>query len=192
MEPNQQQQSVQQKKLPSWLTTLTPFSKTLAMVLFISLPFLGFYLGYKYSEKINIPNQIVVQMPQNSASEKKSKNELLGNVFWNVSSGLISVGLEKDIKNAFSNFNTKGDFLGVESVNVSSISANFAIANMSKRDMNNVLFPADGFEFLLHKNNLKWDILTSNDSKFCNTLKLAPADILNDSRKGYYIGCFPK
>lgn len=33
------------KKLSSWMTTITPVSKITAAVLFITLPFLGFYLG---------------------------------------------------------------------------------------------------------------------------------------------------
>ena len=32
-------------ELPKWATTVTPLSKYLAMVLFIALPFIGFYLG---------------------------------------------------------------------------------------------------------------------------------------------------
>src|SRR6266516_304103 len=35
------------KKLPEWATTVTPLSKVLAMVLFILLPFIGFYLGFQ-------------------------------------------------------------------------------------------------------------------------------------------------
>jgi hypothetical protein len=44
-------------KLPQWLTTVTPFSKALAMILFIALPFLGFYLGTKYSSLLNQSSQ---------------------------------------------------------------------------------------------------------------------------------------
>ncbi len=36
--------------LPKSLTTVTTFSKTIAMILFILLLFAGFYLGYKYRE----------------------------------------------------------------------------------------------------------------------------------------------
>jgi len=36
---------VAKKALPKWATTVTPFSKYLAMVLFILFPFIGFYLG---------------------------------------------------------------------------------------------------------------------------------------------------
>jgi hypothetical protein len=42
-------------KLPNALVTVTSFSKTVAVLLFISLPFVGFYLGQKYQQKINIP-----------------------------------------------------------------------------------------------------------------------------------------
>jgi putative hemolysin len=41
---------INMKNLPKSLTTVTPLSKFLAGTLFILLPFLGFYLGYTYSE----------------------------------------------------------------------------------------------------------------------------------------------
>jgi hypothetical protein len=40
-------------KLPKSLTTVTTLSKTLAAVLFITFPFLGFYLGMQYEKGIN-------------------------------------------------------------------------------------------------------------------------------------------
>lgn len=45
--------------LPKSLTTVTPLSKTLAMILFIALPFLGFLLGMQYQEVIDFQNQQV-------------------------------------------------------------------------------------------------------------------------------------
>ena len=39
--------------LPKSYTTVTPYSKALAAILFISLPFLGFYLGINYQKKID-------------------------------------------------------------------------------------------------------------------------------------------
>lgn len=39
--------------LPKELTTVTPFSKAFALVLFIILPFYGFYLGTLYQQTIN-------------------------------------------------------------------------------------------------------------------------------------------
>jgi hypothetical protein len=38
--------------LPKQLTTVTPLSKYLAMVLFITLPFAGFYLGMQFQQRI--------------------------------------------------------------------------------------------------------------------------------------------
>lgn len=38
--------------LPKSLTTVTTFSKTLALVLFITLPILGFYFGMEYQKGI--------------------------------------------------------------------------------------------------------------------------------------------
>jgi hypothetical protein len=40
-------------KIPSSLTTVTPLSKTLAAILFITLPFAGFYLGMQYEREIH-------------------------------------------------------------------------------------------------------------------------------------------
>ncbi len=37
-------------KLPNFLTTVTPTSKLLALILFILLPFVGFYMGMKYQK----------------------------------------------------------------------------------------------------------------------------------------------
>ena len=81
MEPNQQPEPVPQKKLPSWLTTVTPFSKALAMIVFIILPFLGFYLGMQYQQKITVsvpealevqknitPMPTLIQLPSTSTS----------------------------------------------------------------------------------------------------------------------------
>jgi hypothetical protein len=38
--------------LPRSFNTVTPFSKTLTLVLFVSLPFVGFYFGYQYHKNI--------------------------------------------------------------------------------------------------------------------------------------------
>jgi hypothetical protein len=46
-------------KLPKWLTTVTPLSKIIAMILFILLPFVGFYMGMKYQEKTNIAPVVI-------------------------------------------------------------------------------------------------------------------------------------
>ncbi len=55
-------------KLPQSFTTVTPLSKVLALILFISLPFIGFYLGYQYGSILivnNIPNTVPVTLNKN-------------------------------------------------------------------------------------------------------------------------------
>lgn len=47
-------------KLPKYFTTVTPFSKALAMILFIALPFVGFWFGVKYQTV----NKIVTTQPK--------------------------------------------------------------------------------------------------------------------------------
>lgn len=42
--------------LPPTLTTVTPFSKLLAMILFILFPLIGFYLGIKYQQAVTPQN----------------------------------------------------------------------------------------------------------------------------------------
>ncbi len=39
-------------KLPKYLVTVTPLSKLVALILFILLPILGFFLGMYYQQKI--------------------------------------------------------------------------------------------------------------------------------------------
>ena len=58
-------------KLPKNFTTVTPLSKTLAMVFFILLPFLGFYVGMLYQKQADIVTQFVIQ-PQNAPSPSLS------------------------------------------------------------------------------------------------------------------------
>jgi len=60
-------QEVSKPKLPKSLTTVTTFSKILAMIFFIALPFLGFYLGMKYKEGITVKTDSI-----NSTTSKPS------------------------------------------------------------------------------------------------------------------------
>jgi hypothetical protein len=48
--------------LHKYLFTVTTFSKILAMALFIALPFIGFYLGMQYQQKITVSPD----MPENN------------------------------------------------------------------------------------------------------------------------------
>ncbi len=52
-------------KLPKSFTTVTPLSKALAMVLFVLLPFVGFFFGYRYHQSLSPPS--VAKRDQTSA-----------------------------------------------------------------------------------------------------------------------------
>jgi hypothetical protein len=55
LEQTPQEPGVTAESKPSVLTTVTPLSKYLAMVLFIILPFVGGYVGYTFA-----PEKVVV------------------------------------------------------------------------------------------------------------------------------------
>jgi hypothetical protein len=42
-------------KLPQSFTTVTPLSKVIAILLFASLPFIGFYFGIKFQQSVSVP-----------------------------------------------------------------------------------------------------------------------------------------
>lgn len=71
-------------KLSRELTTVTPFSKYLAMGLFLLLPFIGFILGMQYQQKIGqVKNSEVVVMtstptPDPTANWKTYANSEIG------------------------------------------------------------------------------------------------------------------
>jgi hypothetical protein len=77
MEPNQQIQSISQKKLPTWLTTVTPFSKALAMFLFILFPFVGFYLGMKYQQIVPLNTTTISITPTLTPETKNTGKYIL-------------------------------------------------------------------------------------------------------------------
>lgn len=56
-------------KLPKELTTVTPLSKALALVLFITLPMLGFYIGMQYNQMLM--NIKIMQIEEQLMAEKK-------------------------------------------------------------------------------------------------------------------------
>jgi hypothetical protein len=61
------------------LTTVTTFSKIVAGILFIALPFIGFYLGMQYTKSINLLSQLPVSTvmpsptPQPTACTQEAK-----------------------------------------------------------------------------------------------------------------------
>lgn len=53
-------------------TTVTPFSRFLALALFVILPFLGFYLGMRYQKELEIKNYDVASFPKAYAPSSKA------------------------------------------------------------------------------------------------------------------------
>lgn len=49
------------KKSDYW-STVTPFSKLIAMILFISLPFLGFVMGMRYQSLVDQSQSAIVKI----------------------------------------------------------------------------------------------------------------------------------
>lgn len=72
---------IPKKKLPTWLITVTPFSKALAMILFIILPFVGFYLGLKYQQNLSIYTgsmiQVSTSIPKLTPTPQSASNDIL-------------------------------------------------------------------------------------------------------------------
>jgi len=59
--------------LPKWASTVTPLSKTIAIIIFISFPILGFILGMKYQQIYLIPkNDIAATLPTPLASQNSA------------------------------------------------------------------------------------------------------------------------
>jgi putative hemolysin len=48
-------------KLPKWATTVTPLSKTLALIIFITFPILGFWVGRAYQSSLSIKEKNTTQ-----------------------------------------------------------------------------------------------------------------------------------
>lgn len=75
-----------EQNVPFWTkycTTITPFSKTLALVLFIALPFVGFQLGLQYApctfdtvETKSVQHDDVLQSVQTEPLQKKSSIQI--------------------------------------------------------------------------------------------------------------------
>jgi|SRR5579872_653347 len=64
-------------KLPKSMTTVTTFSKTLALILFVVLPFLGFYLGTLYQKNvdtISVNQQKLQPLPKAKTGSKCQSN----------------------------------------------------------------------------------------------------------------------
>lgn len=56
-------------KLPTYMTTVTGLSKSLALILFVALPFIGFYFGVRYQKSVTP----VIDSTNSTNSMKKGK-----------------------------------------------------------------------------------------------------------------------
>ena len=57
--------------LPKSFTTVTPLSKTLALILFILLPFMGFYAGMKFQQSMEPTGEFPRPIQQACTQEAK-------------------------------------------------------------------------------------------------------------------------
>jgi len=58
-------------KLPKWAVTVTPLSKALALIIFISFPIIAFLLGMQYQNLLN------VKVQNNKIDNAQEKNSTL-------------------------------------------------------------------------------------------------------------------
>lgn len=92
-------ESMEQK--PGVLNSVTPLSKYLAMILFITMPFLGGWIGYKYSPEKVVEIEIVQEKDiQTSVSTSSAETDFL-----------------PEIKNADSMLQNKGDIDSYKIIN---------------------------------------------------------------------------
>lgn len=66
--------------LSKHFTTVTPFSKYFAFLLFVTLPFIGGYLGYKFSPEKVVEVEKIVEIEKQVAVEEAS-NDLIDTTF---------------------------------------------------------------------------------------------------------------
>ncbi len=60
------------KKLPTWATTVTPFSKFLALCILVIFPILGFYFGIYYQKQMDDykqDNEMIVYKTSNTCAQ---------------------------------------------------------------------------------------------------------------------------
>ena len=82
------------KKLPKKFTTVTKVSKIIALALFVTLPFTGFYLGTKYQSAINKnsqpPNAITNYNSQSTPGSNKGEDDPLPKITYSIVDNLIA------------------------------------------------------------------------------------------------------
>jgi len=66
-------------KLPESFTKVTPLSKIIALILFVSLPFVGFYFGFVYAKSFNYESEHPVCIPKNIIPTTTINNQSVTN-----------------------------------------------------------------------------------------------------------------
>jgi len=167
----------------------------LLAVLAVSIALGGYYFLSKggLASKPSTPTvktTVVIPIPSPTS-------ELVGKFIWDVKK-LNLTPTEIEIKNAFASYVATPSTafndnrrLAVVSLNVSSISANFAFASVGALENNSS--PAGSLAtWLVYKNNNTWQIITSNATNYCEVLKTYPSDLLTQNVKDYFSACFSK
>lgn len=85
---------------PNPLTTVTTFPKAVALILFIALPFTGFYLGTKYQRAITVPPKPDILI--NNPDTKPPQNNILKLEFKDLTVTLEKESVAKDSGTLFS------------------------------------------------------------------------------------------
>jgi hypothetical protein len=169
----------------------------LAAIIILSLPLGGFLL----LGKLGIHPKSSTVTIRTSTPTITQTNRLLGKVFWDIPDTSLSTS-EKEIKNAFTiydpslkstNFNDNR-ILAIEKIQLSSVSADFALADTFLKEKNGNFIATDGDLYYLHKENGVWKIRHADDPEinFCAFVKNFPSDLLDENLKAYLVSCFPK
>src|SRR5260221_1389123 len=96
------------KKLPKSLTTVTTFSKTLALIMFILFPILGFFLGIQYQATTTTTKESIVYSFEDCGStQPKTKFSIQLPSGWNMNepsypAGTVTQGQDYELSNGSS------------------------------------------------------------------------------------------
>jgi hypothetical protein len=178
--------------LPKAFTIVTPYSKYLAMALFIIFPFIAFCLGIQY-EKMVTPSYPPTQYIPPPPKLLSNSQSMAGKFIWNVPANTLSVDAKRELQSAFSALKeiqqNDSTHLSVDAINTSSESSNFAVARLTVRNHENQILPTDGIEYYLHRTNDQWDIITGSEANFCQKVKVFPEDLIDATSYYSYYGC---
>ena len=146
--------------LSKTFTTVTPLSKSIALILFVSLPFIGFYLGAKFQKSITVCNSFVPIVTNTVSTPTIAQNV----------SDIISIAfndqtINLEQKNTSPNSN---NFLGLPSESFNSRSTTLSQLYDSNGDWSNLKFhdlDTDKYYVLQPGGNTEISLATATDIK---------------------------